>query len=420
MEDAALNNAKKAVRGLAADLQDFHEQGQRSSAAQLMQQGSKMAEVLLDIATNASIRGMRVDGVDLFSVLDFIAYVCPGLSSCNVKQTWHRLENACENEVVTKCHHLKFNGKGQRNTPCMTILGLQKLLLILGSKAAVEFRDRVVECFNRVLAGDHTLIREINANAAQNGPVQQIARVALAEQAVEDRIESVGCMELEFTRKRKTDDYKLELAERRMELTERQMTIKQQKMTFQMTLEQQKMTLQKEKMTLEKEKITLEQQKMTLPLCIQKQNLELTERWIDRMQQVNPDWRADARLQQQAQDRLCSAFIEQRLAITAGPAQDAAPLAISDVVASLKHKVPGKLPRDFECAVGKIAKSLYVKKHGKEPGQHQAYVNGSMEPVYSYTEADRPLLEQAFWLANNKNSPPLAPFLIVTRSKQVV
>ena len=41
----------------------------------------------------------------------------------------------------------------------MAILGLQKMLLILGSKAAVEFRDRVLESFNRVLAGDHTLIR---------------------------------------------------------------------------------------------------------------------------------------------------------------------------------------------------------------------------------------------------------------------
>jgi hypothetical protein len=51
----------------------------------------------------------------------------------------------------------------------MTILGLQKLLLILGSKAAVELRDRVLECFNRVLAGDRTLIREIAVNAADTG-----------------------------------------------------------------------------------------------------------------------------------------------------------------------------------------------------------------------------------------------------------
>jgi hypothetical protein len=133
---------------------------------------TQMAEVLLDIAQNASIRWMRVDGVDLFSVLDFITYVCPGSTSNNVKVTWHRLENEMSSDVVTKCNHLKFKGKGQRDTPCMTILGLQKLLLILGSKAAVEFRDRVLECFNSVLSGDSTLIREITANAAQDGPAQ--------------------------------------------------------------------------------------------------------------------------------------------------------------------------------------------------------------------------------------------------------
>jgi hypothetical protein len=51
-----------------------------------------MAQVLLDIAQNASIRGMRVDGVDLFSVLDFIAYVCPGRNPIYSTQTWNRLD----------------------------------------------------------------------------------------------------------------------------------------------------------------------------------------------------------------------------------------------------------------------------------------------------------------------------------------
>jgi hypothetical protein len=97
---------------------------------------NKMAEVLLEIAQNASIRGMRVDGVDVFSVLDFLKYVCHDHS--NVKMMWHRLENQMSAEVVTRSYHLKFKGRGQRNTPCMTILGLQKLLLILGSKATVE------------------------------------------------------------------------------------------------------------------------------------------------------------------------------------------------------------------------------------------------------------------------------------------
>ena len=40
MAEASHVNAKKAVRGLAADLRDFYDDGQRSSAAHLMQQGA--------------------------------------------------------------------------------------------------------------------------------------------------------------------------------------------------------------------------------------------------------------------------------------------------------------------------------------------------------------------------------------------
>ena len=42
------------------------------------QKNLKIAHVMLDIAQNASIRGMRVDGEDRFSVYDFMNYVsCP-------------------------------------------------------------------------------------------------------------------------------------------------------------------------------------------------------------------------------------------------------------------------------------------------------------------------------------------------------
>jgi hypothetical protein len=102
-----------------------------------------MVEVLLDIAQNASISGMRVN---VFSMLDFLKYVCHNHS--NEKMMWYSLENQMSAEEVTRSYHLKFKGRGQRNTPCMTILGLQKLLLIMGSKTAVEFCDRVMECFN--------------------------------------------------------------------------------------------------------------------------------------------------------------------------------------------------------------------------------------------------------------------------------
>jgi hypothetical protein len=105
-----------------------------------------MTEVLLEIAQNDSIRGMRVDGVDLFSVLDFIAYVCPGRNPIYATQMWNRaISHDKWAHVVKKCTYLKFEGRGQRNTPCMTILGLQKLLLVLGIKAAVEFHGAAIE-----------------------------------------------------------------------------------------------------------------------------------------------------------------------------------------------------------------------------------------------------------------------------------
>jgi hypothetical protein len=359
-----------------------------------------MAEVLLEIAQNASIRGMRVDGVELFSVLDFIAYVCPGRTSNNVKVMWHRLENEISSDVVTKCNYLKFNGKGQRNTPCMTILGLQKLLLILGSKAAVEFRDRVLECFNRVLSGDCTLIREITANAARGGPVQQIARAALAEQAAEDRaaIEDARPngerMELELTDrkldlKRKAEDWELQVAERRIELVERQMTLEQRQI----------------------------EQQMTLPLTVQKQKLELACSWVACMQQINPDWRADARLQLQAQDRLCNAFlIEPRLAI-AGPTQGAAAprlecasLTIKAVADSLRAEFRGRADDGALLRAGRTAAQMYAERHDMPPGKHAEMHNGRVMQVNSYTEGDRGLLEEAVRRTMTAGGRPLTEF----------
>jgi hypothetical protein len=123
---------------------------------------------------------MRVDDVDVFSVLDFLNYVCYDRS--NVKMMWQSLENQMSAEVITRIYHLRFNGKWQRTNPFMTILGLRNLLFMLGSKATVEFGDRVLECFNRVLAGDHTLIREITADAVENLPVEQIARATMSMQ----------------------------------------------------------------------------------------------------------------------------------------------------------------------------------------------------------------------------------------------
>lgn len=67
MADASHNNAKKAVRGFASDLQDFHEQGQRSSAAQLMQQGA--SAVAVAAVEDAPQQGLAFDQQALVSAM---------------------------------------------------------------------------------------------------------------------------------------------------------------------------------------------------------------------------------------------------------------------------------------------------------------------------------------------------------------
>ena len=258
MASASHINAKKAVRGLAADLQDFHEQGQRSSAAHLMQQGASAVGV-------AAIEDARPNG--------------------------ERME--------------------------------------------LELTDRKLDL------------------------------------------------------KRKAEDWELQVAERRIELVERQMTLEQRQI----------------------------EQQMTLPLTVQKQKLELACSWVACMQQINPDWRADARLQLQAQDRLCNAFlIEPRLAI-AGPTQGAAAprlesasLTIKEVADSLRAEFRGRADDGALLRAGRTAAQMYAERHDMPPGKHAEMHNGRVMQVNSYTEGDRGLLEEAVRRTMTAGGRPLTEF----------
>jgi len=75
------------------------------------------------------------DGKWYFSVYDFINFVTGHeLSSSYARTLFCRLvkdgsEHA--NEVATDCSYFQFPCQGQKSTPCMTIRGLQRLLMIL-------------------------------------------------------------------------------------------------------------------------------------------------------------------------------------------------------------------------------------------------------------------------------------------------
>ena len=111
----------------------------------------QIMEVALKLTENASLRDMQNDdGMWYWSVFDFINFVTGReLGSSYGRVTLLRLTNSSQyaSEVVTNCNNLKFPGSGEKETPCMTLRGLQRLLLILGGKVASQYREIVESVF---------------------------------------------------------------------------------------------------------------------------------------------------------------------------------------------------------------------------------------------------------------------------------
>ena len=123
-----------------------------------------------------------------FSVYDFINFVTGHEPSSSYARTLfcRLLKDGSEhaNEVASNCSYFQFPCQGQKSTPCMTLRGLQRLLMILGGKVAAEYREIVEGVFTRYMAGDTSLIEEVRANAVSDAPENVMARQALEQEPV--------------------------------------------------------------------------------------------------------------------------------------------------------------------------------------------------------------------------------------------
>ena len=150
-----------------------------------------MSTVLLKLTSDASVRGMIApDGSHRFSVYDFITVACQKSDKGDyARKLFSRLvsdDSDYKDETMSSCHSLQFpGGRGPGPaTPTMTLRGLQRLLLHLGTKIAAEFRTLLEGTFTRVMAGDTSLIEVIQSNAESDAPLQQAYRQALAQEPV--------------------------------------------------------------------------------------------------------------------------------------------------------------------------------------------------------------------------------------------
>jgi hypothetical protein len=329
------------------------------------------------------IRGMMDEEDHYFSVYNFINHSCqkPEKSSYGNTVFFRLVQDSSKfkDEVLTLCKNLKFPGSGQKETPCMNIRGLQRLLMILGGKVAAEYRELAEGTFTRVMAGDLSLIEVIQANAVSDAPIQKVFRAALVQEPVVPVLD-----ELCLGKKRERDDLLFD-----MEMTER------------------KAALEERKAALEERKAALEERKL-------KHASNVIEHGKTAMGAINAlkDWvNVDERTKLQVEDHMknvmfnAMAVQSSSLAITDGtqPTQPAvsatAGLSVSIVAKELGHKCSeGDLQR-----IGRAMAKKYRETYKSDPSKHTQYVGGSCIPVNSYMERDRAMMEQVIKSVMAKN-----------------
>ena len=157
-----------------------------------------------------AIRGKIHDGLERWSVYDFISIVFGNELGCNQSRTtFYRLRDGQDHgeEIKSFCVDLCFDGSGQKPTPTMTLQGLLRLLAILPGKIAIEYRTMASNTITRVMAGDRSLINVIEANAESTAPLQQASRTALAHEPADDTLDRLSGLK----RKYSVLDYNLQL-----------------------------------------------------------------------------------------------------------------------------------------------------------------------------------------------------------------
>ena len=144
-----------------------------------------MPQIVLRLTSGtAPILGMVVPGKGRrFSVFDFMCNTFAWAGKSCVKMAFAKLisdGSEHKEEVVKLIDYLKFPGACQRETLCMSITGLQRLLALLGSKIGQQYPELATNTLTRVATGDTSLIEEIEDNTVGDSAIREALAVPLS------------------------------------------------------------------------------------------------------------------------------------------------------------------------------------------------------------------------------------------------
>jgi chromosome segregation ATPase len=143
-----------------------------------------MATIPFDeLVPGATVRFTTIDGVQYLSIRDLLMHV-NDKNPRRALEIWERMPTAQKEEVSAFCADYKFPGQGQQNQTVITFKGAIKVIMMLSGEKAALYRTTMVNILSRYYAGDGSLTDEIEANAASSSPVAEMARNALAGEAV--------------------------------------------------------------------------------------------------------------------------------------------------------------------------------------------------------------------------------------------
>lgn len=260
-----------------------------------------------------------------------------------------------ENFSSDKLTERNTGGSGNSRTKLVTFQNAIELIMVLPGKIAKETRTKFANIITRYLAGDDSLVTEIEANAQSTNPIPQMARASLVAEAV-----PLADDELYLPYKRKLAE--LEVAKRETEVQATKIANRAAELA---------------NLGIEREHL-----------------MACTSGYRELCEDTVMDERARLILKD---NFLNMAMLQapargsgQGLLGGGGALNPNKPISLSLVVGELGLKIPS----NELISIGAELKKRYVEKHGKEPGKHEQLCGGRMTRVNSYMESDRPLLEE--------------------------
>jgi hypothetical protein len=210
--------------------------------------------------------------------------------------------------------------------------------MVLPGKVAKETRTQFANIIRRYMAGDATLVPEIQANAQSASPVAEMARASLPAQ----------------------DPFELETRKRKLEV---------------------------EDVAIKRMRIEVKAEEM-----------QLVRDFTSMMATLNPKWMTlDTRLRIRTEDWLKNIVFESgQLSIANGPSSSSQPPPKSICVSDVARQVgKGTLTHGQLSLAGAKMARAYRELRGQEPPKRAQWVDGCERLVNSYTEADRDLMVAA-------------------------